>query len=238
MRADGRMQDQLRKVDIQPYYIKNADGSVLITVGNTRVICTVSVENSVPPFLKGQGRGWVTSEYGMLPRATQMRTIRESTKGKPSGRTQEIQRLIGRSLRSVTCMEELGERTLWVDCDVIEADGGTRTASITGGFVALGLALQKLVHEGALAKVPLKDYVAATSVGLVDGDLLLDLNYEEDSHAQVDMNLVQTGEGTLVEVQGTAEGSPFGKEILDGLIDLASSGIRQLIDVQRKLVDW
>ena len=238
MRVDGRTPAQLRKVDIQPYYIKNADGSVLITVGNTRVICTVSVENGVPPFLKGQGRGWVTSEYGMLPRATQTRTVRESTKGKPSGRTQEIQRLIGRSLRSVTCMEELGERTLWVDCDVIEADGGTRTASITGGFVALGLALQKLVHEGTLAKVPLKDYVAATSVGLVNDELLLDLNYEEDSHAQVDMNLVQTGEGTLVEVQGTAEGSPFGKEILDGLIDLASAGIRQLIEIQKKLVEW
>src|SRR5262245_29524457 len=185
MRMDGRTPDQLRRVEIQPHFIKSAEGSALITVGSTRVICTASIENTVPSFLKGLGRGWVTSEYAMLPRATQSRTSRESTKGKLSGRTQEIQRLIGRSLRSITQMEELGERTVWIDCDVIEADGGTRTASITGAFVALGLALQRLVNEGALQKLPLKDYVAATSVGVVDGALLLDLNYDEDSRAQV-----------------------------------------------------
>jgi ribonuclease PH len=236
MRIDGRRPDELRKVEIQPDFIKSAEGSVLITVGNTRVICTASVENTVPLFLKAQGKGWVTSEYAMLPRATQTRTSRESSKGKLSGRTQEIQRLIGRSLRSVTQMDELGERTLWIDCDVIEADGGTRTASITGAFVALGLALRRLADDGKLQRVPLKDYVAATSVGLVEGSLLLDLNYREDSHAQVDMNLVQTGGGLLVEVQGTAEGSPFGKDIFYRLIDLASQGVRQLIEIQKTLI--
>ncbi|HEX2522147.1 MAG TPA: ribonuclease PH, partial [Terriglobia bacterium] len=224
------------RVEIQPHFIKSAEGSALITVGSTRVICTASIENTVPSFLKGLGRGWVTSEYSMLPRATQSRTARESTKGRPSGRTQEIQRLIGRSLRSITQMEELGERTLWVDCDVIEADGGTRTASITGAFVALGLALQKLVNEGTLQKLPLKDYVAATSVGVVDGVLLLDLNYDEDSRAQVDMNLVQTGGGQLVEVQGTAERNPFGKEVFYQLLDLASHGVRQLVEVQKSVI--
>jgi ribonuclease PH len=236
MRMDGRTADQLRRVEIQPHFIKSAEGSALITVGSTRVICTASIENTVPSFLKGLGRGWVTSEYAMLPRATQSRTARESTKGKPSGRTQEIQRLIGRSLRSITQMEELGERTVWIDCDVIEADGGTRTAAITGAFVALGLALQKLVNEGTLQKVPLKDYVAATSVGVVDGALLLDLNYNEDSRAQVDMNLVQTGGGQLVEVQGTAERNPFSKEVFYKLLDLASQGVQQLVAVQREVV--
>jgi len=236
MRMDGRTPDQLRRVEIQPHFIKSAEGSALITVGSTRVICTASIENTVPSFLKGLGRGWVTSEYAMLPRATQSRTARESTKGKPSGRTQEIQRLIGRSLRSITQMEELGERTVWIDCDVIEADGGTRTAAITGAFVALGLALQKLVNEGTLQKVPLKDYVAATSVGVVDGALLLDLNYNEDSRAQVDMNLVQTGGGQLVEVQGTAERNPFSKEVFYKLLDLASQGVQQLVAVQREVV--
>jgi ribonuclease PH len=236
MRMDGRTPDQLRRVEIQPHFIKSAEGSALITVGSTRVICTASIENTVPSFLKGLGRGWVTSEYAMLPRATQSRTARESTKGKLSGRTQEIQRLIGRSLRSITQMEELGERTVWIDCDVIEADGGTRTASITGAFVALGLALQKLVNGGALQKLPLKDYVAATSVGVVDGALLLDLNYDEDSRAQVDMNLVQTGAGQLVEVQGTAERNPFGKEVFYQLLDLASQGVQQLVEVQKAVV--
>lgn len=236
MRMDGRAPDQLRRVEIQPHFIKNAEGSALITVGNTRVICTASIENTVPPFLKGMGRGWVTSEYAMLPRATQTRTARESTKGKLSGRTQEIQRLIGRSLRSITQMEELGERTAWIDCDVIEADGGTRTASITGAFVALGLALQRLVNAGTLQKLPLKDYVAATSVGVVDGGLLLDLNYDEDSRAQVDMNLVQTGAGQLVEVQGTAEGNPFSREVLYQLLALASQGVRQLVEIQKTVV--
>jgi ribonuclease PH len=236
MRSDGRRPDQLRKVEIQPNFIKCAEGSALITVGNTRVICTASIENSVPSFLKGQGKGWVTSEYAMLPRATQIRTPRESARGKLSGRTHEIQRLIGRSLRSITQTEELGERTVWIDCDVIEADGGTRTASITGSFVALGLALQKLVNHAVLPKMPLKDYVAATSVGVVEGFLLLDLNYDEDSQAQVDMNLVQTGGGQWVEVQGTAEGNPFSKEVFDQLAALASQGIRQLIEIQKNLI--
>lgn len=236
MRADGRIADQLRKVEIFPHFVKSAEGSVLIAVGNTRVICTASVENTVPQFLKGQSKGWVTSEYAMLPRATQTRTARESSKGKPSGRTQEIQRLIGRSLRSITKLEELGERTLWIDCDVIEADGGTRTASITGGFVALGLAMQRLIGAGALNRLPLKDYIAATSVGLVNGELLLDLSYKEDSQAQVDMNLVQTGRGLLVEVQGTAEGDPFPRQVLDRLTDLASHGIRQLVEIQKQII--
>jgi ribonuclease PH len=200
------------------------------------VICTATIENTVPSFLKGLGKGWVTSEYAMLPRATQTRTPRESTKGKLSGRTQEIQRLIGRSLRSITQLDKLGERTIWIDCDVIEADGGTRTASITGAFVALGLALQRLVNAALLQAVPLKDYVAATSVGVVDDQLLLDLNYDEDSHAQVDMNLVQTGAGLLVEVQGTAEGNPFARDLFEQLLELGSRGIRQLIEMQKKLV--
>jgi ribonuclease PH len=237
MRNDGRSADQLRKVEVQPHFIRNAEGSVLITVGNTRVICTASIENSVPPFLKGQNKGWVTSEYSMLPRATHSRTPRESSRGKQSGRTQEIQRLIGRALRSITQLEELGERTVWIDCDVIDADGGTRTASITGAFLALGLALQKLVREGILQKLPLKDYIAATSVGVVNNSVLLDLNYEEDSRAQVDMNVVQTGEGLFVEVQGTAEGDPFPKQILDQLTELASSGIRKLIEIQKGFIE-
>jgi ribonuclease PH len=237
MRIDGRSANQLRKVEIQPHFIRNAEGSVLITVGNTRVVCTASIENTVPQFLRGQNRGWVTSEYSMIPRATHTRTGREVAKGKPSGRTQEIQRLIGRALRSITQMEELGERTIWIDCDVIEADGGTRTASITGGFLALGLGLKKLVQEGVLHKLPLKDYIAATSVGVVNGESLLDLNYEEDSHAQVDMNLVQTGSGLFVEVQGTAEGDPFPREILNQLTDLASQGIRQLIEIQKGFIE-
>jgi len=236
MRTDGRQPDELRDVDIQPHFIRSAEGSALITVGNTRVICTASIENTVPSFLRGQGKGWVTSEYGMLPRATPVRTARESTKGKPTGRTQEIQRLIGRSLRSVTQMEELGERTVLIDCDVIEADGGTRTASITGAFVALGLALQKLVEEGILQNLPQRHYVAATSVAVVNGDLMLDLNYEEDSQAQVDMNLVETGGGLLVEVQGTAEGNPFSKDEFYRLIALGSQGTRHLVEIQRRLV--
>jgi ribonuclease PH len=238
MRKNGRSCSELRTVEIQPDFINNADGSVLIKVGQTRVICTASVENAVPSFLKGLGRGWVTSEYAMIPRSTRTRTPRESTKGKPSGRTQEIQRLIGRSLRSVVELEELGERTVWIDCDVIEADGGTRTASITGGFVALTLALQRLIQRGELVKLPLKDYVAATSVGLVNGELLLDLDYEEDSQAQVDMNVVQTGKGLFVELQGTAEGEPFSREVSDQLVDLASLGIRRLIEIQKRILNW
>ena len=237
MRNDGRSADQLRRVEVQPCFIKNAEGSVLITVGSTRVICTASIENSVPQFLKGQNKGWVTSEYSMIPRATHTRTPREAVRGKQSGRTQEIQRLIGRALRSITQLEELGERTVWIDCDVIDADGGTRTASITGAFLALGIGLQTLVREGVLHKLPLKDYIAATSVGVVNGELLLDLNYEEDSHAQVDMNVVQTGRGLFVEVQGTAEGDPFPKQILDQLTELASRGIRRLIEIQKGFIE-
>jgi ribonuclease PH len=236
MRIDGRTAGQMRRVTIEPYFIRYAEGSVLISVGNTRVICTASLENNVPNFLKGQNKGWVTSEYAMIPRATLSRVPRETSKGKPSGRTHEIQRLIGRSLRSITCLEELGERTVWIDCDVIEADGGTRTASITGSFVALALALQKLVGDGVLPRLPLKDYMAATSVGIVKGELMLDLCYEEDSRAQVDLNLVQTGSGLLVEVQGTAEGDPFSPSTLNDLITLATQGTRQLIEVQKKLV--
>lgn len=236
MRTDGRKSRELRPVTIQTDFIAGADGSVLIGVGKTRVICTASIEDSVPSFLRGQNRGWVTSEYAMLPRATETRTPRESSRGKVSGRTHEIQRLIGRSLRSVTRLQDLGERTLWVDCDVIQADGGTRTASITGAFVALALALRRLVDRGTLPALPIKDYVAATSVGVVDGKSLLDLNYEEDSRAQVDMNVVQTGAGSLVEVQGTAEGDPFPRKTLSVLMDLAADGVSQLVEIQKRLI--
>ena len=204
MREDGRKANELREVKIEPNFIVGAEGSVLISLGDTRVICTASVEDSVPSFLRGKNTGWITSEYSMIPRATNTRTTRESSRGKVSGRTQEIQRLIGRSLRSIVRMEEMGERTIWMDCDVIQADGGTRTASITGAFVALTIALQKLVEEGLIVKLPIKDFVAATSVGLVRGLPLLDLNYGEDSQAQVDMNVIQTGDGSLIEIQGTA----------------------------------
>jgi ribonuclease PH len=214
----------------------HAEGSVLIEVGRTRVVCTASVEDRVPPFLRNTGKGWVTSEYGMLPRATSTRTQRESTAGKVGGRTQEIQRLIGRSLRAVTRLESLGERTIWVDCDVLQADGGTRTASITGGFVALVLALGKLREQGVISKVPVQDYVAATSIGVVHGVPMLDLAYDEDSKAEVDMNVVKTGNGRFIEVQGTAEGQPFGRDVLNELLDLADAGIRELIALQREVV--
>ena len=236
MRTDGRESRELRPVAIQPDFIAGAEGSVLIAVGKTRVICAASIEDSVPPFLRGKNRGWVTSEYAMLPRATDTRTPRESSRGRVSGRTHEIQRLIGRSLRSVTRLKDLGERTVWVDCDVIQADGGTRTASITGAFVALALALQGLVDRGSLPALPIKDYVAATSVGVVAGAPLLDLNYEEDSRAQVDMNVVQTGTGSLVEVQGTAEGDPFSRQTLSALMDLAAEGIARLVEIQKSLI--
>ena len=236
MRTDGRESRELRPVTIHPDFIAGAEGSVLIAVGKTRVICAASIEDSVPPFLRGKNRGWVTSEYAMLPRATDTRTPRESSRGRVSGRTHEIQRLIGRSLRSVTRLQDLGERTVWVDCDVIQADGGTRTASITGAFVALALALQGLVDRGTLPALPIKDYVAATSVGVVAGTPLLDLNYEEDSGAQVDMNVVQTGAGSLVEVQGTAEGDPFSRQTLSALMDLAAEGIARLVEIQKSLI--
>jgi ribonuclease PH len=213
----------------------HAEGSVLIEVGKTRVVCTASVEDRVPPFLRNTGKGWVTAEYGMLPRATSTRTQREASAGKVGGRTQEIQRLIGRSLRSVTRLPELGERTIWVDCDVIQADGGTRTASITGGFVALALALRKLRDTGILRSIPITDFVAATSVGVIDGTPMLDLAYEEDSRADVDMNIVKTGDGRFVEVQGTAEGPPFDRQALDSLMELADAGIRSLVDIQRSI---
>ena len=232
-RTDGRAADQLRETRITPGFLMHAEGSVLIDVGRTRVVCTASVEERVPPFLRNSGKGWVTAEYGMLPRATSTRTQREASTGKVGGRTQEIQRLIGRSLRSVTRLGELGERTIWVDCDVIQADGGTRTASITGGFVALVLALKRLRETGAIRTVPVQDYVAATSVGVVGGTPMLDLAYEEDSRADVDMNVVKTGDGRFVEVQGTAEGPPFERSALDGLMELADLGIRQLVDMQR-----
>ncbi len=235
-RLDNRAPTELRPTRLVPHYLVHAEGSALIEVGRTRVICAASVEDRVPPFLKGTGKGWVTGEYGMLPRATTTRTTREAAAGKVGGRTQEIQRLIGRSLRAVTRLEELGERTIWIDCDVIQADGGTRTASITGGFVALVLALQKLREQGALATMPIEDYVAATSVGVVDGVPLLDLAYEEDARAQVDMNVVKTGRGRYVEVQGTAEGAPFERATLDMLLDLADAGVAHLIALQREVV--
>jgi ribonuclease PH len=235
-RPDNRAPDVIRPTRLTPHFIKHPEGSVLVEVGDTRVVCTASVEDRVPPFRRNSGKGWVTAEYGMLPRATTTRSQREASAGKVGGRTQEIQRLIGRSLRAVTRMEELGERTVWVDCDVLQADGGTRTASITGGFVALALALQKLRGDGLLQTLPLADYVAATSVGVVDGLPLLDLAYEEDSRAEVDMNVVQTGDGKLIEVQGTAEGAPFDRSALLALLDLAAAGIRQLNALQREIV--
>jgi ribonuclease PH len=234
MRREGRAPDQIRPVVITKHFIKHAEGSALIEVGDTRVVCTVSVENRVPHFLKGQGQGWITAEYGMLPRATTTRSEREATRGKPSGRTHEIQRLIGRSLRAVVDTRALGERTLWVDCDVIQADGGTRTASITGAFVALVEALRHLKKQGALAELPLLDFVAATSVGKVGEEILLDLNYEEDSSAEVDMNVVKTGRGRFVELQGTAEEHPFSDDELRGLMAAADKGIQELIALQKK----
>jgi len=228
--------DQLRDTTLIPEYTIHAEGSVLISAGNTKVICTASVEDRVPPFLRNTGKGWVTAEYGMLPRATSTRTQRESTAGKVGGRTQEIQRLIGRSLRSVANLQALGERTIWIDCDVIQADGGTRTASITGAFVALALACEKLRERDVLRTIPLSDYVAAISVGIVDGEPLLDLAYEDDSRAEVDMNVVKTGDGRFIEVQGTAEAMPFGRDALMTLLDLADSGIKQLVDKQKAIV--
>ena len=235
-RRDARPADQLRPTRLTPHYIEHPEGSVLIEAGRTRVICTASIEDKVPSFLRGAGKGWVTAEYGMLPRATSTRTAREAGRGRLGGRTQEIQRLIGRSLRAVTRLEALGERTVWIDCDVIQADGGTRTASVTGGFVALVFALQRLRERGALARVPVTGHVAATSVGIVGGSPLLDLAYEEDANAEVDMNVVMTGDGRFVEVQGTAERAPFSRTSHDALLKLAETGIRRLVEMQRELV--
>ena len=235
-RVDDRPPDQLRPTRLTPNCSKHAEGSVLIEAGDTRVICTASVEDRVPQFLRNSGKGWVTAEYGMLPRSTSTRTSREASQGRVGGRTHEIQRLIGRSLRAVTKLEALGEKTIWVDCDVIQADGGTRTASITGGFVAFVLALGRMREAGQIASVPVTDYVAAISVGIVGAMPLLDLAYEEDSKAEVDMNVVKTGDGRFIEVQGTAETIPFGREALLGLLDLADAGIRQLNALQREVV--
>lgn len=232
-RSDNRSPEQLRPVKITPEFITTAEGSVLIEVGNTRVICTASIEETVPAFLRNSGKGWISSEYAMLPRSTLTRTPREVAKGRPSGRTHEIQRLIGRSLRAVTDLAKLGERTIWIDCDVIQADGGTRTASITGSFVALGLALGKLVEAGTLASVPVKDFVAAISVGIVDGEILLDLCYEEDSRADVDMNFVMMASGKMVEVQATAEHQVFDEPQLQRMLALARKGVGELIEKQR-----
>ena len=231
-RNDGRKPGDLRKIKITKDFTKHAEGACLIEFGDTKVICTASVEDGVPPHLKGSGTGWVTAEYGMLPRSTDTRMSREKTlKG---GRTLEIQRLIGRSLRAVVDMKKIGERTVKIDCDVIQADGGTRTASITGGFIALALALAKVKNKGIIKEVPLTDYVAAVSVGMKDEQCLLDLNYQEDSKADMDMNVVMLGKGDFVEVQGTAEGSPFSKKDMDKLLDLACKGIEELIKIQKK----
>jgi ribonuclease PH len=237
MRIDNRRPDQMRPVRITTRYLMTAEGSALIEVGNTRVLCAASVEETVPQFLRGTGRGWVTAEYSMLPRATGTRTPREVTKGYPSGRTQEIQRLIGRSLRSVVDMSSLGDRTVIVDCDVLQADGGTRTASITGAYVALVLALKQIVNFGALKALPVRDHVAATSVGIVNGVPTLDLCYDEDSGAEVDMNLVMTGSGRFVELQATAEKTPFDDAQFGQLVELGRRGIAELIAIQKQALE-
>jgi len=235
-RSDNRSPEQLRPVTITPDFMPTAEGSVLIEVGNTRVICTATIEEGVPTFLRNSGKGWISSEYAMLPRSTLTRTPREVSKGRQSGRTHEIQRLIGRSLRAVTDLTRLGERTIWIDCDVIQADGGTRTASITGAFVALGLALEKLVEAGTLTSVPLKDFVGAVSVGMVDGEILLDLCYEEDSRADVDMNFVMTAGHKMVEVQATAEHQVFDEAQFGKMLGLARQGVQQLIAKQQAVL--
>jgi ribonuclease PH len=233
-RVDGRKPDQLRRVTVQKNYLKHAEGSCLIAFGDTKVVCSASVEEGVPPFLKGKGQGWVTAEYGMLPRSCTQRISRE--KGGGSGRTQEIQRLVGRSLRAVVDMKKLGERTVKIDCDVIQGDGGTRTASITGGYIALALALAKTRKAGLLTEWPLIAQAAAISVGVVDGTPVLDLDYVEDSGADVDMNVVMLGDGNFVEVQGTAEGRPFSKKQMDAMLALAQQGIKQLFTIQDKAI--
>jgi ribonuclease PH len=235
-RSDNRAPDQMRPVNIIPDFIHTAEGSCLIEVGNTRVICTASIEETVPHFLRNSGKGWVTSEYAMIPRATLTRTARESARGRIGGRTHEIQRLIGRSMRAVIDLTQLGERTIFLDCDVIQADGGTRTTSITGAFVALGLALGKLVEAGTLSAAPIRDFVAATSVGIVDGEVMLDLAYEEDSRAEVDMNLVMTSGKKIVEIQGTAEKHPFDDAQLKKMMDFGRRGIESLIAKQQAIL--
>jgi len=235
-RSDNRSPEQMRPINIIPDYVATAEGSALIEIGNTRVICTATIEENVPAFLKGAGKGWVTAEYSMLPRSTLTRTPRESARGRVSGRTHEIQRLIGRALRGVVDLAQLGERTITLDCDVIQADGGTRTASISGAFVALGLALGKLVEAGTLTAAPIRDFVAATSVGIVDGAIFLDLCYEEDSRAEVDLNFVMTGSHKIVEIQATAEQHPFDEAQLKKMMEYAATGIDALIARQRSLL--
>jgi len=236
MRADGRKERELRPVVVMPGYIKHADGSVLIEMGDTRVICTAKMEDKVPRFLRNSGKGWITAEYGMLPSSSQVRIVRESVQGRIGGRTHEIQRLIGRSLRAIANLESLGERTIWIDCDVIQADGGTRTASITGAYVALAQATQRALERGLIRESPIKDAVAAVSIGIVDEKILLDLTYEEDSRAEVDMNIVMTGSGKFVEVQGTAENVPFTKKRLDRMVEVAEKGIRELLKIQKQVL--
>ncbi|MBW8350241.1 ribonuclease PH [Bacillus sp. IITD106] len=234
MRVDGRSSNQLRSVKIETNYLLHPEGSVLISVGDTKVICTASIEERVPPFMRGEGKGWITAEYSMLPRATGTRNIRESSKGKVSGRTMEIQRLIGRALRSVVNLEAIGERTVWVDCDVIQADGGTRTASITGAFVAVAIALNKLKVEKKLPELPVLDFLAATSVGILENEgVILDLNYAEDSTALVDMNIVMTGAGEFVELQGTGEEATFTTSQLHEMLAVAETGLKELMAIQR-----
>ncbi|MBD8068888.1 ribonuclease PH [Bacillus sp. PS06] len=234
MRVDGRKKDELRSIHFEINYVKHPEGSVLVTVGDTKVICNASIEDRVPPFMRGQGKGWISAEYAMLPRATEQRNIRESSKGKVTGRTMEIQRLIGRALRSIVSLDVIGERTIWIDCDVIQADGGTRTASITGAFVALVLACGKLYHEKNLSTFPIKDFLAATSVGVDEehGEIL-DLNYIEDSKANVDMNIVMTGAGHFVELQGTGEEATFSRNQLNQMLELAEKGMMEIIDKQK-----
>ncbi|RCW66365.1 ribonuclease PH [Saliterribacillus persicus] len=237
MRDSGREIDELRKINMETNFTVHPEGSVLISVGNTKVICNASIEERVPPFLRGKGKGWITAEYAMLPRATETRNIRESSKGKVSGRTMEIQRLIGRSLRAVVDLDKLGERTIWVDCDVIQADGGTRTASITGAFVAVVLALGQLVDKETIKELPIKDYLAATSVGITpDGTEILDLQYSEDSIAHVDMNIVMTGSNEFVEIQGTGEEATFSMKQLQKLLELAENGMNQIFALQKDVI--
>ncbi|MEA4847137.1 MAG: ribonuclease PH, partial [Clostridiaceae bacterium] len=233
-RIDGRNKDQIRPVRITRNYLKHAEGSVLIEMGDTKVICTASVDEKVPPFIKGTGKGWITSEYGMLPRSTEVRKPRESVRGRIDGRTMEIQRLIGRALRSIVDLEKLGEITSYIDCDVIQADGGTRTASITGSYVALVDALNKLLQQEKIGAMPLNGYIAAISVGIKDGEAILDLNYSEDSTCQVDMNMVMTDKGEFIEIQGTGEESPFNKAQLREMMEMAERGIKKLIEIQKQ----
>ncbi len=235
-RVDGRQNDELRQIEITNNYLLHAEGSVLISSGNTKVICTASVEDKVPPFLKGSGKGWITAEYGMLPRSTNTRKKRESSRGKVDGRTQEIQRLIGRALRAVVDLEALGEKTIWIDCDVIQADGGTRTASITGAFVALVEALKKQKEEGLIEELPITKYVSAVSMGVVNEEVMLDLCYVEDSSAKVDMNIVMTDEEEFIELQGTGEEAPFSKSELDQLIAVGTKGCKELIEIQKTII--